>query len=516
MKQGAVQEKGEEARLTSLVGAVSVSDMVKTTLGPAGMDKILQSVQGGMRITNDGATILKSVMIDNPAARVLIDISRVQDEAVGDGTTSVCVLAGELLRSARELLDKKVHPMSIVEGYRTATDIARKALEKNAHDNSADKAQFREDLLKIARTTMSSKILPSAQELFANLAVDAVLRLEGDPNLNHIQIIKKAGSTLSDSYLDDGFILNKKIGAGQPKRIENPVILLANTALDQDKIKIEGGRVKVHSHAQMEEIEQAERARMEAKCQKIVDHKINVFINRQLVYDVPQQYFAKNNVVCIEHADFEGVERLSLILKADIVSTFDHPDDVKLGTCKLIEEIMIGEDTLLKFSGLPSSRASTIVLRGASGHILEEAERSLHDALCVVSQTVINSKVVLGAGNAETLMANAVELETQKIQGKQALVMQAFANALRQIPVTLADNGGFDGDDLAAQLRGKMFNGDKDCGLDMRSGSIGNVREMGVFESYKCKEHVLMYAAEAAEQILRVDSIVNCAPRQRQ
>jgi len=176
--------------------------------------------------------------------------------------------------------------MTIVEGYRKATDVARTALEAGAHD-SRDTEQFRNDLLKIARTTMSSKILPSSQELFANLAVDAVLRLKGDPNLNHIQVIKKAGGTLSDSYLDDGFILDKKVGPGQPKRVENPIILVANTALDQDKIKIDGGRVKVHSHSQMEEIETAERGRIEQKCQKIVDHKINVFINRQLVYDVP-------------------------------------------------------------------------------------------------------------------------------------------------------------------------------------------------------------------------------------
>lgn len=448
MKQGAVTEKGDEARLASLIGAVAISDMVKTTLGPAGMDKILQSVTGGMRITNDGATILKSVVIENPAARVLIDISRVQDEAIGDGTTSVCVLAGELLKEAKELLEHRIHPMIIIEGYRKATDIAKEALQAASHDSHDDPVRFKEDLLKIARTTMSSKILPSAQELFANLAVDSVLRLRGDVNLNHIQVIKKAGGTLNDSYLDDGFILDKKFGPGQPKRVENPVILIANTAMDQDRIKIEGSRVKVSSHAQLEEIDAAERAKIEKKCQKIIDHGCTVFINRQLVYDVPQQFFAKHKIACIEHADFDGVERLSLVLdNAEIVSTFDHPDKVRLGRCKLIEEVMIGEDTLIKFSGLPCARASTIVLRGASGHILDEAERSLHDALCVVSQTVaVNSRVVLGAGNAETLMANAVEEASKGEAGKLGIVMQAFARALRQIPIIIATNGGFDGD----------------------------------------------------------------------
>jgi T-complex protein 1 subunit beta len=197
------------------------------------------------------------------------------------------------------------------------------------------------------------------------------------------------------------------------------------------------------------------------------------------------------------------------------VSTFDHPEFVKLGTCKLMEPVMIGEDVLIKFSGLKCEQSSTIVLRGASGHILDEAERSLHDALCVVSQTVQNKKVVLGAGNCESRMANAVEEESKKCVGKMSLFLMAFAAALRQIPIIIANNGGFDGDDLSAKLRGLIFNGQKDFGLDMIKGSVGNVREMGIFESFKCKEHVLMYAAEAAEQILRVDSIVQCAPRKQ-
>lgn len=207
------------------------------------------------------------------------------------------------------------------------------------------------------------------------------------------------------------------------------------------------------------------------------------------------------------------MERLSLVLDADILSTFDHKENVKLGHCGLMEEIMIGEDTLIRFSGLQNHKASTIVLRGASGHILDEAERSLHDALCVVSQTVMNSRVVLGAGNCETLMANAVEEESKKVEGKQALVLQAYATALRQIPVIIANNGGYDGDELAAMLRAKHFQGQTDFGLDMKNGGIMNVREAGLFESFKCKEHVILYASEAAEQILRVDSIVQCAPR---
>ncbi|KAH0572384.1 TCP-1 chaperonin subunit beta [Spironucleus salmonicida] len=513
LKQGSTQEKGEDARLSTLVGAIAISDMVKTTLGPSGMDKILQSIQGGVRITNDGATILKSVVIENAAARVLIDISRVQDETAGDGTTSVCVLAGELLKQAKILLDDRVHPMTVVEGYRKSADAARTRLLEISETSSDIKA----DLLKIARTTMGSKVLSNCQELFAQLAVDAVLKLQGSTDLKHVQILKKAGGVLTDSYLDSGFILDKKIGQGCPKQISQAKILLANTALDQDKIKIQGSSVKVDSHQKLEDIQQAERQRMLNKCEKIISHDCNVFINRQLIYDIPTNQFAKSKILSIENAEFENIDRLSLVLdNADIVSTFDTPNAVKLGTCELVEEIMIGDDKLIRFSGLPNSKASTIVLRGASGHILDEAERSLHDALCVVSQTIDkHNRVILGAGVAETEMANAVEEASRKQSGKIALCMMSFATALRQLPAIVASNGGFDGQELQAVLRNKHFEGQKDIGLDMIKGGVCDVRKLGIYESCWMKEHVLIYASEAAEQILRVDSIINCAPRKQ-
>jgi len=515
LKEGATQDRGEEARLQTLVGAIAISDMVKTTLGPKGMDKILQSVSGDMKITNDGATILKSVMVENAAARVLIDISRVQDETIGDGTTSVCVLAGEILRQAQGLLAQHIHPMVIIDGFRRATEIARAALEASASDHKLSDEKFREDLLNIARTTLSSKILTSAQEHFAHLALDAVLRLEGDTNIGHIQIIKKPGGTLLDSYLDDGFLLDKTIGLGCPKSITDATVLIANTAMDIDKIKITGARVRVDSHARLEEIEAAERARMEQKCAKIMAHGINVFVNRQLIYDIPMQYFAKRGVLVVEHADFDGVERLALVLGgADIASTFESPGQIKLGHCAKVSEVMIGEDKLIKFSGVPSTKASTIVLRGASNYILGEAERSLHDALCVLSQTAATeSRTVLGAGCSETLMANAIEEEAKKVKGKAALVLEGFAKALRAIPVIIANNGGYDGEDLAARLRAYHFEGKNTFGLDMKTGGVMDVAEAGIAESYMCKLHVLLYASEAAEQILRVDSIINCAPR---
>lgn len=515
-KAGADEEKAENARLSAFVGAIAIGDLVKSTLGPKGMDKILQgNDRREMQVTNDGATILKAIGVDNPAAKILVDISKVQDDEIGDGTTSVTVLACELLREAEELVSSKIHPQTIIAGWRKAADVARKALEDSALDNSKNAAEFRKDLLNIARTTLSSKILQQHKELYSNLAVDAVLRLRGSGNLDAIQIIKKLGGSLADSYLDEGFLLDKKPGLNQPRRIENAKILIANTPMDTDKIKVFGSRVKVDSVAKVAELELAEKEKMKEKVEKIVKHGCNVFINRQLIYNYPEQLFADAGVMAIEHADFEGVERLALVLGGEIVSTFDSPDKVRLGSCKLIEEVMIGEDKLLKFSGVALGEACTIVLRGATQQILDEAERSLHDALCVLTQTVKETRIVYGGGCAEMLMAHAVSTLAQETPGKESIAMEAFARSLRKLPTTIADNAGYDSSELVSQLRAAHASGLKTYGLNMDIGRVEDVQKLGITESFHLKRQVLLSASEAAEMILRVDDILKAAPRKR-
>ena len=257
-------------------------------------------------------------------------------------------------QEAESLISKKLHPQTIISGYRSALKVALKVLTDTAIDNSKDPEAFKKDLLCIARTTLSSKILNQHKEHFAQLAVSAVLRLKGSTDLELINILKKTGGSLEDSYLDEGFLLEKEIGHNQPKRMENCKILVANTPMDTDKIKVFGSKVKVDSVANIAEIELAEKGKMKAKVEKILTHNINCFINRQLIYDYPDQLFADAGVMAIEHADFEGIERLSKVLGADIVSTFNAPDKVILGECALIEEIMIGEQKLIKFSGKAS------------------------------------------------------------------------------------------------------------------------------------------------------------------
>jgi T-complex protein 1 subunit beta len=321
---------------------MAVADLIKTTLGPCGLDKILQHVSPdnqSISVTNDGATILKQIHVDNAAARVLVELAQVQDQQVGDGTTSVVVLAGELLRQAEDLTNQRIHPQTICQGYRMALETARACLLTQCATDykSSDSADFQAALLEIAKTTLSSKLLVHEKELFAKLAVDAVLRLQGSPNLNYIQVLKVSGGSLRDSYLEDGFLLQKTPGLGQPKRVENAKIVIANTSMDTDKIKIYGSRVKVDSLDKVADIEAAEKLKMAKKVQKIVSKGGNVFINRQLIYNYPESLFAAAGVMAIEHADFDGVDRLAAVTGGDVVSTFDH--DVKLGACDLIESV---------------------------------------------------------------------------------------------------------------------------------------------------------------------------------
>lgn len=293
--------------------------------------------------------------------------------------------------------------------------------------------------------------------------------------------------------------------------------------MDTDKIKIFGARVRVDGTGKLADLERAEKDKMKAKVEKIKAHGINCFVNRQLIYNWPEQLFADSGITAIEHADFDGVERLALVtgiqnfdfLGGEIASTFDHPELVKLGHCDLIEEIIIGEDKLIKFSGVAAGEACTIVLRGATTQLLDEADRSLHDALCVLSQTVQEPRTTLGGGCSEMLMAKVVEEIALQTPGKESIAIESFARALRQLPTILADNAGYDSSSLVSQLRAAHASGQSDYGLDMYNGKIASMRTLGITESFKLKRQVLLSASEAAEMILRVDDIIRCAPRAR-
>ncbi|ADM12178.1 T complex protein 1 subunit beta [Encephalitozoon intestinalis ATCC 50506] len=496
---GTTEEKGDDAKRTILAGTDIVGDILKTTLGPKGMLKMLKGQS--VHVTNDGAFILKNLMIDSPSARILINSSTGQDWEEGDGTTSVAILASLLVKEASKL---EMHPTKILKGYRMAQARCSEVLKRISFNPS------KEDLVKLARTTLCSKVLKYDLEKFCNICVNAIENLGGRNDLNLVQVIKCSGK-LEDSYLDDGFLLKKDV---RIEEVNDPKILIANTSMDQDKIKIFGAKINVSSVGELEEMEKVEKGKIQEKVERISQNGINMFINRQLIYDYPLQLLKIKGIQAIEHADFDGVERLSNVLGGKILSTFDSMDETCYGTCKNVKNVYIGNERAIKFSGVKSG-ASTIVLCGSSKEMLDEAERSVHDALCVLSKIKQDPRVVYGGGSSE--MAMAVDLNTyaMEVPGIESEAILAFSNALQQIPKILADNGGYDGEGIRASLRAEHNSGKTSYGVNVRSGSVGCMKESGVVDSFRIKHRVVTAASEAAQMIIKCDAIVKCKPRER-
>merc|ERR1712071_581142 len=483
---------------SSFVGCIAVGELVKSTLGPKGMDKILVGFgrnDGQVEVTNDGATILRAIGVDNPAAKVLVDLAKVQDQEVGDGTTSVTVLTCELIKEAEKLIEMKIHPQTVIAGWRKAVAVAKDALTNSAIDNSGDEAKFHEDLMNISRTTLSSKILSQHKEFFAKMCVDAVVRLKGSGNLQAIQIIKKQGGTLTDSFLDNGFLLDKKIGLNQPKRVENARILIANTPMDTDKIKVFGSRIRVDSVAKVAELELAEKEKMKEKVDLILKHNCTVFINRQLILTVLSDWVWSLAARLCLLLDIPNLSNWVVVISSKRLCS------VKTNCCAFLvshwERLALWscEAPLSKFSMKLNVPFTTPF---------------------VLSSTVKETRTVYGGGCSEVLMANAVCNLADKTPGKESLAMESFAKALRSLPVVIADNAGYDSAQLISELRAAHSQGKHTMGLNMDVGKIDCMQQMGVTESFMVKRQVLVSAAEAAEMILRVDDIIKAAPRRRE
>ncbi|KAF7683074.1 T-complex protein 1 subunit beta [Astathelohania contejeani] len=494
---GATEERGDEAKKTLLAGVSLIGDIIKTTLGPSGMLKTLVN-ENKIMVTNDGATILKNLRIDSATAKMLINASVGQDSYEGDGTTSVAVLAALLIEQASRL---DIPPLKIVRGFQLALEKSLLVLD------SCARICEKEDLSRLCRTTLSSKVLKN--DLFVKIAVGAIERLGDKTDLNLIHLIKCPGR-LEESYLDDGFILKSDTKI----ELENPRVLVANTALDADKIKIFGAKVSVQSVGELARIEQAEKERMKEKVNQICKVGIDCFINRQLIYDFPSQLFEKNGVIPIEHADFDGVERLSNVLGGRIMSSFGNLTEDCLGSCDKIFNIEIGSERMVKFSGLKEG-ACTIVLRGSSKEILDEAERSLHDALCVLNRIRSDMRIVYGGGCIEMAISLELSKYAMAVTGKESDAVIAFANALQQIPCILASNSGLDGEDIRAKLRAAHAEGKSSFGVDFSNGGIGCMNNRGVIESVRIKKRVLLAACEVAQMIIKCDGLIKCKPRER-
>lgn len=510
--EGTQEERGDDAIRTLKAGTELVKSILQTTLGPKGMLKMMQG-PNSVTVTSDGATILKNLVVDNPAAKILIDSSMSQDWEEGDGTTSVAVLASLLIEEAYKL---KLHPIKIIAGYSLGLEKVKSKLD------SLGCAATDEDLVNLAKTTICSKVLRCNLDLFSKICVEAVERLEGD-DMHLIQIIKVSGK-LEESFLSDGLILKKdqvidedaffKDSKNNNYEDKDIKVLIANTSLDTDKIKIFGAKVNVDSVAKLGEIEEAEKNKMKSKIEKICSLPFSIFVNRQLIYDYPFELFREKGVQAIEHADFDGVERLVKFLGGKIMSTFDSLSEQCLGTCTHVKNVVIGNERMIKFEKR-GRNASTIVLRGSSQEVLDEAERSVNDALCVLNKIRAEKKIIYGGGAVEMELSLALNEYSLEFSEKESESILAFANALQRIPVILSQNGGFDGDGIKAKMRSEHFGGNKTAGVDIKIGQVGCMKKLGVLESLRIKRRVIAAAVEVAQMILKCDGFIKCKPRER-
>ena len=517
--EGTYEERGDDAVRILKAGTELISSILQTTLGPKGALKMMQGPQS-VTVTSDGATILKNLVVDNPAAKILVDASISQDWEEGDGTTSVSVLASLLIEEAYKL---NIHPIKIINGYQLGLARISSRLEHLA-DPASD-----EDLVNLAKTTICSKVLKCSLDLFSRICVDAVDRLDNG-DLSLIQVIKSSGK-LEESFLSDGFILKRnqtieegmihgkqsvESGEGQvktscPGKVK---VLVANTSLDTDKIKVFGAKINVDSVSKLGEIEEAEKNKMRGKIDEICSIPFNVFVNRQLIYDYPFDLFREKNVQAIEHADFDGVERLVRFLGGKIMSTFDSLDEGCLGTCDQVKNVVIGNEQMIEFQKAGRG-ASTIVLRGSSQEVLDEAERSLHDALCVLKKIKSEKKILYGGGATDMELALCLNEYASELSGKESESIFAFSNALQRIPAILGRNGGFDGEEIKAKMRSEHFSGNKTAGINMSTGKVDCMKRLGVVESLRTKRRVIAAAVEVAQMVLKCDAFIKCKPRER-
>ncbi|MEM3755155.1 MAG: thermosome subunit beta [Candidatus Bathyarchaeia archaeon] len=511
LKEGTSRTTGKEAQKNNIMAAKVISETIKTTLGPRGMDKMLVSTIGDVTITNDGATILKEIDVQHPAAKMIVEVAKTQDSEVGDGTTTVTVLAGELLDKAEELLDQNIHPTLIVDGYKKAADKAIEILNKIAIDV---KENDYETLRQIAMTSMISKGISAAKEHFAKIAVEAVMQVMEKYNgktkadIDLIKILKKHGKSLYESELVKGIVVDKEIAHPQmPKRVESAKIALINAKLEIEKTEFDA-KININSPEQMRLFLDEEEKMLKDMVNKIAEAGANVVLCEKGIDDIALHYLAKKGIMAVKNISSGDMEKLTKATGGRVVASIKDLTPEALGEAKLVEEIKIGEDKLVYVRECKNPRAVTIVVRGGAEHVVNEAERSLHDALCVVRNAIEDGKIVAGGGASEAEVAQRLKEYASKVGGREQLAIEAFAQALEAIPITLAENAGLDPIDIIVNLRAEHEKGNVWAGIDVFSGKVSNMLKLNVLEPLRVKQQVIKSATEAASMILRIDDVI--------
>jgi thermosome len=511
LREGTSRSVGREALRSNIQAARVVADCVRSSLGPKGMDKMLVASFGDVTITNDGATILKEMDVQNPAAKMMVEVSKAQDQEVGDGTTTAVVLSSELLIKAEELIDKDVHPIVIVDGYRQATEKALQILDGMAIKVASND---RKALRDVAITSQASKVLSENAEFVADICVDAILQVaEQTPegwkaDVEDVKVEKKAGGSLTDTTLIKGIVIDKEVvHQGMPKSVKNPKIALLNTAIEVEKTEFDA-KINIQRPEQMKAFLDEEEKMLKDMVQKIKSSGANVLLCQKGIDDVAQHYLAKEGIAAVRRVSEKDMEKLAKSTGGKIITNIEDLKAENLGTADLFEERKIADDKMTFIEGCKNAKAVAILVRGGTERIVNEAERSIHDALCVVRDVVRDPRIVAGGGAPELEAAAQLKRWAEKLTGKEQLAVISYAEALESIPMALAENSGIDPLDMLVELRSRHEKGEKWAGVDVYEGKANDMSKINVYEPLAVKRQVVMSASEAASMILKIDDVI--------
>jgi len=511
LKESALQQKGKDAQQNNIAAAKLVADLVKSSLGPRGLDKMLVDSLGDVTITNDGATILKEIDVQHPAAKMIVEISKTVDNEVGDGTTSSVVFGGTLLARAEDLLKKDVHSSIIVDGFQAAAD---KTLEIYSELSKKIKPDDRESLIKIATTSMQSKLISEDSGVLSKIVVDSILSIatkkddEYTVDLENIKVEKKTGGSITDTQIIKGIVLDKEIvHSGMPTKIEKAKIALVNSALEIEKTEM-SSEIRITDPTQMQMFLEEENRMLKTMVDKLHEIGTNVLICQKGIDDIAQHFLAKHGIMAVRRVKESDMIKLAKATGGRVISNLDDLTEHDLGTADLAQQKKVESDKWVFIEGCKHPQSVTMLIRGGSQRVIDEVDRSIHDSLMVVKDVIEKPEIVAGGGAPEAFAASQLKDWADNFDGREQLAIKKYAEALEIIPLTIAENAGMDPIDTMATLRAKQNQGQKWTGIDARNTKISDMLSIDVIEPIAVKEQIIKSATEAACMILRIDDVI--------
>ena len=511
LKESALQEKGRDAQKNNIMAAKMVCDIVKSSLGPRGLDKMLVDSLGDVTITNDGATILKEIDAQHPAAKMMIEISKTIDTEVGDGTTSSVIFAGTLLAKAEELLKKDVHSSVIIEGFQAASE---KALEILSEISKKVNPNDRETLLKISSTSMESKLISEDSESLSKIVVDSIMSIaetsdkKSSVDLDNLKVEKKTGGSIQDTSLIKGIVLDKEVvHSGMPTKIQQAKIALLNTAMEIEKTEM-SAEIRINDPTQMQMFLEEENRMIKTMVDKIHAIGANVVVCQKGIDDMAQHFLSKHGILAVRRVKESDMTKLAKATGGRITSNIEDISEKDLGAANLVQQKKVESDKWVFIEGCKNPQSVTLLIRGGSQRVVDEVDRSIHDALMVVKDVIEKPEIVAGGGAPEAVLASFLRDWSERFEGREQLAINKFAEALEIIPLTIAENAGMDPIDTMVQLRAKQSEGKKWTGIDAKEGKVSDMLSKNIVEPVVVKEQIIKSATEAACMILRIDDVI--------